>query len=59
MLGITLRTFVALEGSNRVGVIVEAPDIAAFQEVMESGAADDAMKFDGVRPDTILVLAEG
>jgi hypothetical protein len=29
-----------------------------FQRMMESEAAADAMKFDGVRPDTILVLVE-
>lgn len=58
-LGITVRTFVDPEGSNRIGVIVETPDIAVFQEAMESEAAADAMKFDGVRPETVLVLTEG
>ena len=58
-LDMTVRTFVDPEGSTRVGVIVETPDVAAFQEMMETEAAAEAMKFDGVRPDTVLVLAEG
>jgi hypothetical protein len=31
----------------------------AFQELMQSDAAADAMKFDGVKPETVLVLGEG
>jgi len=57
-MGITVRTFVDPEGSNRVGLIVEVPDMAAFQEAMASEAAADAMKFDGVRAETLLILAE-
>ncbi len=58
-LGITVRTFRDPEGSNRVGLIVEVPGMAAFQEVMQTEAAADAMKFDSVRPETLLILAEG
>ena len=58
-LGITLRTFRDPAGSNRVGLIVEIPDMAAFQEFMQTEAAADAMKHDGVRPETMLVLDEG
>src|SRR5438552_2391299 len=58
-LGITVRTFRDPEGSNRVGLITEVPDMAAFEEVMQSEAAADAMKFDGVRPETLLILTEG
>lgn len=57
-LGITVRTFRDPDGSNRVGLIVEIPDMAAFQEVMQSEAGADAMKFDGVRPETLLILTE-
>lgn len=57
-LGMTVRTFVDPEKSNRVGLIVEVPDMDTFQRMMESEAAADAMKFDGVRPDTIRVLVE-
>jgi hypothetical protein len=58
-LGITVRTFRDPEGSNRVALITEVPDVAAFEEVMQSEAAADAMKFDGVRPETLLILTEG
>ena len=57
-LGMTVRTFVDPEKTNRVGLIVEVPDTDTFQRMMESEAAADAMKFDGVRPDTILMLVE-
>ena len=58
-LGITARTFHDPEGSNRVGLLLEIPDMGAFQEMMETEAAADAMKHDGVHPDTLLVLSEG
>jgi hypothetical protein len=47
------------EGSKRVGLLVEIPDMAAFQEVMQSEAAAEAMKYDGVHPETLLILSEG
>jgi hypothetical protein len=58
-LGMTARTFRDPEGSNRVGLLVEVPDISAWQEVLQSEAAAEAMKSDGVRPETILGLIEG
>ena len=58
-LGITARTFHDPEGSKRVGLIIEIPDMAAFQEVMQSEAAAEAMKYDGVHPETMLILSEG
>jgi hypothetical protein len=57
--GITHRTFYDPQGSKRVGLIFEIPDMDAFQELMQSDAAAEAMKHDGVHPDTILVLHEG
>ncbi len=54
-----MRAFRDPAGSNRVGLIVEIPDMAVWQEFMQSEAAADAMKADGVRPETILVLDEG
>ena len=41
-----------------MGLIAEIPDMVAFQEFMQSETAADAMKHDGVRPETILVLNE-
>jgi hypothetical protein len=58
-LGMTARTFVDPEQSNRVGLLVEVPSMELFQEAMESPGAAEAMKFDGVRPDTIQVFTEG
>jgi hypothetical protein len=57
-LGMTARTFVDPEKTNRVGLIVEVPDMESFQAALASDAAAEAMKFDGVRPETILMLAE-
>jgi len=33
--------------------------MAAFQEFMQTEAAADAMKHDGVHPETMLILSEG
>jgi len=57
-MGITARTFHDPEGSNRV-LIFEIPDMAAFQEFLQSEAGAEAMKHDGVRPETIVMLTEG
>jgi hypothetical protein len=57
-LGITVRTFRDPEGSNRVGLILDVPDIAAFEELMQSETAAEAMKVDGVRAETLVILAE-
>ncbi|MGE5747990.1 MAG: hypothetical protein ACM33U_12130 [Solirubrobacterales bacterium] len=56
--GITVRTFRDPEGSNRVGLLVEVPDISDWEEALQSEAAAEAMQFDGVRPETILGLVE-
>jgi hypothetical protein len=57
-LGITVRVFVDPEKTNRVGLIVDVPDMGSFQKAMESDAAADAMKFDGVRRETMVMLVE-
>ena len=56
--GMTVRTFRDPDGSNRVGLIVEVPDISDWQEALESEEAAEAMKHDGVRPQTVLALVE-
>jgi hypothetical protein len=38
--------------------MVEVPDISTWQEALESEEAAEAMKYDGVRPQTILALVE-
>jgi hypothetical protein len=57
-LGMTARTFRDPAGSNRVGLMVEVPDVAAWEAALQTDAAAEAMKFDGVRPETILGLVE-
>ena len=44
--------------SNRVGLLVECPDMESFQSALQSEAAADATKYDGVRPETIVILTE-
>jgi hypothetical protein len=57
--GITVRTFRGTEGSKQVGLIAEIPDMAVWQEILQSEAGTEAMKYDGVHPETIVVLTEG
>lgn len=57
-LGMSVRTFRDPAGSNRVGLIVDVPDIATFERAMQSPEAAAAMQHDGVRPETLVVLGE-
>jgi hypothetical protein len=58
-LGISVREFTDPQGSNKVGLVAEIPDMSAFQEFRQSDQAAEAMKTDGVRPETLVVLGEG
>jgi hypothetical protein len=58
-LGITARTFRDPDGSNRAGLIVETPDMETWQNALQTDEAAEAMKHDGVRPETLVVLSEG
>jgi len=58
-MGITVRKFVDPDGTNRVGLIADIPDMDAFQKMMQTPEAAEAMKYDGVRPETMLMLVEG
>ena len=57
--GMTARTFRDPQGSNRVGLIVEVPDVSAWEEALQIPEAAEAMKYDGVRPETIVSMVEG
>jgi hypothetical protein len=48
----------ACDPTNQVGLIVEIPDMETFQQLMQSDEAAEAMTFDGVRPDTLVVFEE-
>jgi hypothetical protein len=54
-----IRTFVDPENPNRVGLSMDVADMDAFQAVMASDAGAEAMAYDGVRPETVVVLVEG
>ena len=54
-----IRTFVNPDDPNSVGVTMDVADMAAFEAVMKSEAGAAAMKHDGVRPETVVVLIEG
>jgi hypothetical protein len=55
-LGITGQLFTDPANSNRVGLLLDVPDMDAFQKVLQSQAGADAMKFDGVHPETLVML---
>jgi hypothetical protein len=57
-LGMTARTFADPEKTNRVGLLVTVPDMDTLQTALATQEAADAMKFDGVRPETMVMLVE-
>jgi hypothetical protein len=57
--GFSHRTFVDPDNSHQVGLIIEGPSLEALHEALQAEGADEAMKFDSVRPDTIRILVEG
>ena len=57
-LGMTARTFIDPEKTSRVGLIVEVPDMDTCQRALQPEEAAEARRFDGVRPDTLVVLVE-
>lgn len=58
-LGVTnIRTFVDPQNPARVGVLMDVPDMEAVMAAMETEAAADAMAYDGVLPETLVILVE-
>jgi hypothetical protein len=58
-LGVTVvRTFIDPQNPTRVALMMDIPDMAAFQAAMQSPAAAEAMRHDGVLADTLVVLVE-
>ena len=58
-LGVTnIRTFVDPQQPTRVGVLMDVPDMDAVMAAMESDAAAEAMAYDGVLPETLVMLIE-
>jgi hypothetical protein len=58
-LGITnIRTFVDPQNPTRAAVLMDVPDMEALMAAMKSKAATDAMAYDGVLPETLVILVE-
>jgi hypothetical protein len=58
-LGVTnIRTFVDPEKPTRVGLLMDVPDMDAVMAAMETEAAAEAMRYDGVLPETLVILIE-
>jgi hypothetical protein len=58
-LGVTnIRTFVDPQNPTRVAVLMDVPDMGAMMAAMKSKAAADAMAFDGVAPESLVILVE-
>jgi hypothetical protein len=54
-----ITTFVHPSEPNRVALSMAVADMHAFDTVMKSEAGAAAMKYDGVRPQTLVVYLEG
>ncbi|TPK71165.1 hypothetical protein FJ930_16250 [Mesorhizobium sp. B2-4-15] len=58
-IGITnIRTFVDPQNPKRVAVMMDVPDMDALAAMMKSKQAADAMAFDGVVPESLVILVE-
>lgn len=52
--GMTAKTFVSPDGGSRVGLVIEnVPSLEALTSALQGAEAAEAMKFDGVHPETI------
>ena len=58
-LGITnVRTFTNPQNPTQVALTMDVPDVDALLAALQSPDAADAMKSDGVRADTLVLLVE-
>jgi len=53
-----IRTFVDPQNPARVGVLMDVPDMETLQKAMETEGAAEAMAYDGVLPETLVILVE-
>ena len=52
--GMSVSTFVSSDGANRVGLIIEnVQSLESLTEALQGADAAEAMKHDGVHPDTV------
>jgi hypothetical protein len=58
-LGITnIRTFIDPENEARVGLIMDVADMDALMAAMQTEGAAEAMAYDGVLAETLVILVE-
>jgi hypothetical protein len=58
-LGVTnIRTFVDPQNSNHVAVLMDVADMDALANAMQRPGAAEAMEYDGVLPETLVILVE-
>ena len=58
-LGVTnIRTFVDPQNETRVAVLMDVADMDAVMAAMETAEMTDAMEYDGVLPETLVILVE-
>ena len=58
-LGVTnIRTFVDQENPTRVAVLMDVADMDALMAAMQTPPMAEAMEFDGVLPETLVILTE-
>jgi hypothetical protein len=52
--GMKVRTFVSPDGGKRVGLVIEnVPSLEELTRALQGADAAEAMKFDGVHPETV------
>ena len=58
-LGVTnIRTFVDPQNPTHVAVLMDVGDMDALMAAMQTEAAAEAMAYDGVLPETLVILVE-
>ncbi|HET7716762.1 MAG TPA: hypothetical protein VFK86_14145 [Bauldia sp.] len=58
-LGVTnIRTFVDPTDQTRVAVVMDVADMDKVMAAMKSQAAADAMTYDGVMPESLIIMVE-
>jgi hypothetical protein len=58
-LGVTnIRTFVDPQRPTHVALIMDVPDVDAVMTALQTPAAAAAMDYDGVIPDTVVILVQ-
>ena len=58
-LGVTnIRLFVDPENPTRVGGLMDIPDLDAAMAAMQTEAVAEGMAYDGILPETLVILVE-